>query len=126
MSVEKFSAIFDGLEEAYGTYKIEKTSANGKNTGRAGVVKEPRTNKLWRDHLLGKGPSVGIIPINNKNMCKWGCIDVDQSPLDHKVLGAHIAIFFAKSGLTQRTCKKSFSTLPRLWDTETVKYFQNK
>tara|TARA_R110002153_G_scaffold136548_2_gene286487 strand:- start:2744 stop:4279 length:1536 start_codon:yes stop_codon:yes gene_type:complete len=86
MSIKKFSAIFDGLEEAYGTYKIEKTNANGKNTGRAGVVKEPRTAKLWRDHLSGKGTSVGIIPINAKNMCKWGCIDVDQYPLDHKLL----------------------------------------
>jgi len=43
MSVKKFSAIFDGLQEAYGTYKIEKTQANGKNSGKASIIREPRT-----------------------------------------------------------------------------------
>ena len=86
MSVEKFSAIFDGLKQAYGTYKVEKTQSNGKNTGKASILKEPRTPKLWKGHLSGKGTSIGIIPINEDNCCKWGCIDVDQYPLDHKVL----------------------------------------
>ena len=86
MSVDKFSAIFDGLKQAYGTYKVEKTQSNGKNTGKASIIKEPRTSKLWKGHLSGKGTSVGIIPINEDNCCKWGCIDVDQYPLDHKVL----------------------------------------
>lgn len=86
MSVDKFSAIFDGLQLAYGTYKIEKTQANGKNTGRAAIVRETRTTALWEGHLSGKGRSVGIIPINEDNKCVWGCIDVDQYPLDHKLL----------------------------------------
>ncbi len=86
MSVEKFSAIFDGLQEAYGTYKVEKKQSNGKNTGKAAIVREPRTKKLWEGHLSGKGSSVGIIPINAENKCKWGCVDVDQYPLDHKLL----------------------------------------
>jgi hypothetical protein len=86
MSADKFSAIFDGLKQAYGTYKVEKTQSNGKNTGKASIIKEPRTSKLWKGHLSGKGTSVGIIPINEDNCCKWGCIDVDQYPLDHKVL----------------------------------------
>jgi hypothetical protein len=34
--------------------------------------------------LSGKGDSVGIIPINEENCVKWGCIDVDQYPVDHK------------------------------------------
>jgi hypothetical protein len=37
-------------------------------------------------HLSGKGAGVGIIPINETNDCKWGCIDIDQYPLDHKAL----------------------------------------
>lgn len=86
MSVQEFSAIFDGLEEAYGTYRIDKKQANGKNTGKAQIVREPRTAKLWREHLSGKGASMGIIPINAENRCKWGCVDVDQYPLDHKLL----------------------------------------
>ena len=79
-------AIFDGLKEAHGYFKIEKTAANGKAQGKAGVTREPRTKKLWENHLSGKGNGLGIIPINEDNMCKWGCIDVDQYPLDHKML----------------------------------------
>ena len=86
MTVKKFSAIFDGLKEAYGYFKIEKTGSNGKAQGKAGVTREPRTTKLWENHLSGKGTGLGIIPINEDNMCKWGCIDVDQYPLDHKLL----------------------------------------
>ena len=86
MSVEKFSAIFNGLQLAYGTYKIEKQQANGKNTGRASIVREPRTTELWEGHLAGTGRAIGIIPINENNQCVWGCIDVDQYPLDHQVL----------------------------------------
>jgi len=86
MSVEKFSAIFNGLQLAYGTYKIEKKQANGKNTGRAAIMREPRTTALWEGHLSGKGRAIGIIPINEDNNCVWGCVDVDQYPLDHKLL----------------------------------------
>lgn len=86
MSVEKFMAVFDGLKEAYGYYRVEKKNAAGKSTGKAGVIREPRTKKLWENHLAGNGQGLGIIPINEDNQCKWGCIDVDQYPLDHKAL----------------------------------------
>ena len=81
---QSFSAIFDGLEEAFGTYKIDKTQANGKLSGRAALVREPRTKDHWQGHLSGKGNSLGIIPINAENNCKWGCIDIDTYPFDHK------------------------------------------
>jgi hypothetical protein len=86
MSLDKFMAIFDGLQEAYGYYKIETREANGKNKGKGGIIREPRTLKLWEGHLSGQGIGIGIIPINADNMCKWGCVDIDQYPLDHKVL----------------------------------------
>ena len=86
MSVNKFMAIFDGLKEAHGYFKIEKTGANGKAQGKAGVLREPQTKELWENHLSGKGNGLGIIPINEDNCCKWGCIDIDQYPLDHKLL----------------------------------------
>ena len=40
MSVEKFSRIFDGLKEAYGTFKIEKQQSNGKNAGKAAILRK--------------------------------------------------------------------------------------
>ena len=84
--LDKFMVIFDGLKEAHGYFKIEKTTANGKAQGKAGVTRETPTKKLWENHLSGKGNGLGIIPINKNNQCKWGCIDVDQYPLDHKNL----------------------------------------
>ena len=86
MEIKKFASIFDGLKEAYGYFKIEKTGSNGKAQGKAGVTREPRTKELWENHLLGKNIGIGIIPINEDNNCKWGCIDIDQYPLDHKLL----------------------------------------
>ena len=58
--------------------------------GKATVVQEERTDKLWHGDLTGKGTAIGVIPINEDNQCKWGCFDVDTYPLDHKELVAKI------------------------------------
>ncbi len=81
-----FSQIFDGLKAAYGTYRIDRKSSNGKSVGKAQVVKAERTLAQWQGHLSGKGDALGIIPINEENKCVWGCIDIDTYPLDHKEL----------------------------------------
>ena len=83
MDITRFKAIFTGLDIAYGTYKIEKAKDNGKQAGKAMVVRKPPTDNLWVDHLNGVEPSLGIIPIRADNTCIWGCIDIDQYPLDH-------------------------------------------
>ncbi len=44
------------------------------------------TDDLWQRHLDGEPPALGIIPINENNQCKWGCIDIDIYNLDHKKL----------------------------------------
>ena len=75
---ERFAGIFDGLKIAYGTYRVDRTKTNGKTTGKAAVVKEPRSPSLWEGHLSGEGDAIGIIPINEDSNCIWGCIDVDQ------------------------------------------------
>jgi hypothetical protein len=89
--LEKFKAIFSGLEIAYGTYKIEKERGDGKQAGKATVVRQPPTDDLWEAHLMGNGPTLGIIPIRSDNTCGWGCIDIDQYPLDHSALVKKIA-----------------------------------
>ena len=83
---EIFSKIFDGLKAAFGTYRIDRKSQNGKSVGKAQVVKAPRDLDNWEGHLSGKGDAMGIIPINEDNSCVWGCIDIDTYPLDHKEL----------------------------------------
>jgi len=84
--IAKFMSIFEGSNIAYGTYKIERETGNGKQAGKAVVVRKPPTDDLWAAHLKGVEPSLGIIPIRPDNTCIWGCIDIDQYPLDHKGL----------------------------------------
>jgi len=85
MNIAKFSEIFDGLRQAYGTFKIESKSSSGKTQGKATVVRGERTTEHWEHHLSGQ-QSIGIIPINENNECRWGCIDIDQYNFDHKAL----------------------------------------
>ena len=89
--ITKFKAIFSGLEIAYGTYKIKSERGDGKQAGQATVVRKPPTDDLWEKHLEGVEPSLGIIPIRADNCCIWGCIDIDQYPLDHKGLVERIS-----------------------------------
>ncbi len=89
--ITKFKAIFSGLDIAYGTYRIKKERGDGKQAGQATVVRKPPTDDLWVQHLDGVDPSLGIIPIRADNTCIWGCIDIDQYPLDHKGLVDKVA-----------------------------------
>ena len=85
--LEKFKFIFDGLEDAYGLqYPAAKPNGQGKVKGSVKIVREVVTDELWNSHLQGKEPGLGIIPINRKNKCSWGCIDIDNYPFDHKEL----------------------------------------
>tara|TARA_R100001594_G_scaffold7561_3_gene20354 strand:+ start:296 stop:1810 length:1515 start_codon:yes stop_codon:yes gene_type:complete len=88
--VEKFKLIFSGLDRAYGQYKSEGQKSNGKISGKAFIIKESVTDKLWTDHIEKKDPSLGIIPIRDDSTCSWGCIDVDTYPLDYKKIISQI------------------------------------
>jgi len=103
--ITRFKAIFSGLDIAYGTYKIEGAKGNGKQAGKAVVVRKPPVDELWTKHLNGVEPSLGIIPIRADNSCIWGCVDIDQYPLDHKglvqrvrSLGLPLVVCRSKSG----------------------------
>ncbi len=104
--LEKFMAIFEGLDCAYGTYRVAgEPNAKGKSTGQALVVRKAPTKDLWQRHFDGIDPSLGIIPIRADNSCTWGAIDIDQYPLDLqaliekiKKLGLPLVTFRSKSG----------------------------
>jgi hypothetical protein len=67
--LERFKEIFNGLEIAYGQTKhTENFSENGKQQTRSITIKEPPTDNLWQDHLDGKEPALGIVPINDKTV----------------------------------------------------------
>ena len=75
MIMDKFKSIFLGLEIAYGQYQPGERGDNGKQKGKAFIVRGQVTDELWSNHLEGKGPALGIIPITEDNSCRWGCID---------------------------------------------------
>ena len=102
----KFKEIFEGNNSAYGQLILSgATNDKGKADGKAFIKRQPVTDNLWEDHLAGKDPALGVIPINEDNMCKWGCIDVDVYNVDHLVLmrnikglGFPLVTFRSKSG----------------------------
>ena len=81
--MEKFKQIFNGLTIAYGQYQPGDRGENGKQQGKAFIVRKNVNDGLWSDHLAGRGPALGIIPITDTNDCRWGCIDIDEYNFDH-------------------------------------------
>ena len=104
--LERLQEIFKGLEGAHGvTKKTDEIRHDGKNEVRSKTIREPVTSELWQKHLDGEEPGLGIIPINEKNKCKWGAIDIDTYPFDHlklikKIREHHfpLIVFRSKSG----------------------------
>ena len=88
----KFREIFEGNKSAYGQLVLSgETTDKGKAIGKAFIKREPIPEDFWQDHLEGKEPALGVIPINENNECRWGCIDVDEyKGLDHKKITASI------------------------------------
>jgi len=79
---ERMLALFEGNKSASGTHK--QPVRNGlkweiKTTAK--TLREPVTVELWQKHLEGERP-LGVIPINEQNMCRWGSIDVDEYDID--------------------------------------------
>ena len=122
--LESFKEIFYGLDRAHGVTKVEESNGEGvKIKGKSFVKREFITDELWRKHLQGT-ESLGVIPINDNNECRWGCIDIDSyAGFDHKKLvnkiialqlplvlcrsksgGAHVFLFtseYVSAGLMQ-------------------------
>ena len=118
MNVERFRKIFLGLERAHGVTYVDKKGADGeKIKGKSFVQRETVTNNHWLNHLQGKEPSLGIIPITDDNKCRWGCIDIDSyAGFDHqklinkiKLLKLPLIVFRSKSGGAHVFC---FTTVP--------------
>ena len=113
---KEFIRIFSGLTRAYGQTQSRSKNESGKLEGKSWIVPEQLTEDKWLNHLAGKEPSLGIIPIDEKNQCTWGAIDIDTyDGFDHKKLikiiadkklplvvccsksgGAHIYLFVAE------------------------------
>ena len=64
-------------------YQPGERGENGKQKGKAFIVRGSVTDEHWDKHLQGEGPALGIIPITENNDCRWGCIDIDEYNFDH-------------------------------------------
>ena len=84
----KFIEIFTGLKRAHGCTYINTIPKEGvKLKTKSFVKREYVTSDHYKNHLHGVEPSLGIIPINEEDMCKWGCIDIDSyAGFDHQKL----------------------------------------
>ena len=82
--INEFIKIFEGYEWAHGIFKKDKSNLPGKVEGVSIVKREEVTKVMWENHLNGLEPSLGIMPVNEKSECKWGCIDVDKFDLDYE------------------------------------------
>lgn len=74
---------------AHGRTTVGRVARNGKAEANSYVTREVMTEDHVKAHIAGK-QGVGAIPINSKNECKFGAIDVDDYDLDHKALAAKI------------------------------------
>lgn len=89
-NLERFIERFSGLQRAYGTTTITGLRDDGKNQVNSFVQHGEPTVDLWEEHLGGKEPSLGIIPITDDNTCRWGCIDIDDFTIDLKAVNAKL------------------------------------
>ena len=76
--IEKLMKLFQGSEFAHGIYIEEKQldPLKPKVKGKAATIPQGPTLKQWTDHYNGVA-GLGIIPINGKDECVWGALDVD-------------------------------------------------
>ena len=66
--LERFKEIFAGLQTAYGQTKVtDELSENGKHEAKSFTIKKPVTDLLWKAHLDGAEPALGIVPIREDN-----------------------------------------------------------
>ena len=78
---EELLLAFEGFSGAHGQTEVSNQRMNGKQKAKSFIVRQPLTLELLQGHIDGK-KGVGAIPINEKNQCKFGALDIDEYPLD--------------------------------------------
>lgn len=88
-SIERFKALFHGLQRVYGRYDIDKdsTSQSDKVKGQAVTKKEPLLPGYWDLHINGER-GLGVVPIRDDQCCVFCALDIDEYDLDLKGLNA--------------------------------------
>ena len=104
--IQKFKNIFEGFNGGFGVFHF-KQSTGLKQQGKSYTSRDPLTDEIWLNHLIGKPfkakiikqngeefqcdvDSIGIAPVREDHKCKWGCIDIDEYPINFKELNKKI------------------------------------
>lgn len=105
---ERFAALFDGLQRAWGQYIVPRNVApneRGKLEGEAWTKRGTLSLAQWEDHLDGN-VGLGIVPIRDDRTVRFVAIDVDvyqgidlQDYVQRvKAIGAPLVVCRSKSG----------------------------
>lgn len=97
--------LFEGNKDAHGKFVFDdKVRLDGKVKGTGITLRNPVSMFLWDEHFLGR-QQLGIIPITQDSMCRFGAIDIDDYTVDKEALNAKIykhnlpvVLFRSKSG----------------------------
>ncbi len=93
---ERLMELFRGAEERHGTYTKRLRLVGDKmemndEAGRGPLnVKGPPSVELWERHISGSKP-LGVSPLREDGMCRWGVVDIDRYDIDHADLSSRIA-----------------------------------
>ena len=103
--MQRTSALFDGLQRAYGQFLINRINpVKKKAEGVASTVRSTVTAELWAAHLSGER-GLGIAPLRDDGTVRFGAIDIDVPTINHaaleeatKELGLPLIVCRSKSG----------------------------
>lgn len=81
-STERFIKLFSGLQRAFGLFR----------SGRAKTLRQEVTYADYDKHLNGD-MGIGIVPINEENLCYFGVIDIDINDINHQRLVQQVEFY---------------------------------
>jgi hypothetical protein len=87
----RFATLFRGCQSAFGTYDLSEPQRDdrGKLKGVARTVRKSLSQEQWKAHLEGRA-ALGVIPIDENNLARFGVIDVDRYTVDHAEVASRI------------------------------------
>jgi hypothetical protein len=81
-STLRFMALYKGLQRAYGIYK----------NNRAKTLRQAVTYDDYEKHLNGDY-GIGVVPVNEDNLCYFGVIDIDINDINHQRLVEQVEFY---------------------------------
>lgn len=89
MDIQRFRALFDGYQSAYGVLSDMHEDESGKMQGRNILIRSSLTDEHFKKHLDGSGPGLRMIPLKENNKLRYAAIDLDKkceaNPLKHTI-----------------------------------------